>query len=666
MKLLKWFAIVVLIVLGGVYTLAFTSFGNGIVAPIIESKIQKATKIGIKLQKFALNMSNFDILVALDKENLLEAKGSYSLFSQSFDFNYNIAFHNLSSLEKLAQRRLNGAFSTNGKVVGNLDLFNVDGKSDVAKSDTTYHVKLQNLNPTSIIAQVKKANLATILFMLDQKKYANAKIDLDVNFKDIKPHELDGNVKLLTTQGKLNTKVMQKDFGITIPKTAFKMKLDGKLKGDDLIYSCLLNSNLAKINSKGTVVPQPLQLDATYSVNVEKLAVLKPMTGANIRGKLNLSGSVKGTKERMTIVGKSDLASSNTDFKLLLKEFKPDSLEGDIRHLKLQNLLYMVKQPHYTDALINIKAKLSNLDPKNLQGNVLTQIKKGIVDSGYLTKKFGFKNKMPYTTFSGVAKTKLQGQLIDTKTDFASTLADININSTKFSLKDSSIMSDYKIKVHDLDTLYFATQKHLKGSIVVAGELKKAKDLNLTLLSNIAGGTLDAKLHNDDFVATLSNMRTLDLLDILIYPKILKSKVDATIKYHLAKANGNLRAKLSEGIFTENQVLDLTKQFAKIDLYAQKFKGNINADIKKEQVTALIDLKSNTSSIYTKDAKLDTKTKNIDSKIRVIANNNPPLYMTLSGDISKPRVRVNASAIIKNEAKKAIKNKVNKLFQKLF
>lgn len=670
MKGLKWIAALLVVIVISIYVLAFTGFGNSIVGPIVEEKIKEATKTDVELKTFALDMSSLEVVLYIDKDNIISIKGNYSLFAQSFDLKYNVALNKLASLEKLTQTKLSGAFLTDGSIIGDLGFFKVDGKSDLAKSATTYHVELQELNPTSIIAEVKKLDLASLLSMLGQKEYASADVDLDVNFKNIKVHQLDGDIKLVTTQGKLNTAVMKKDFGITIPSTAFKMKLDAKLQGDDVVYNYLLNSNLAKIGSKGTVVPEPLEIESSYALNVKELAVFKPMTGADIRGKLNLSGNVKGSQKRMLIDGKTDIASSNSNFKVMLAEFKPSSIEADIHHLKLQKLLYMIKQPHYADALISVSAKLNSLDPKNLQGDVLTQIEKGVVDSPFLTKKLEFKSKMPYTAFNGVAKTKLQGQLIDTQIDFNSNLADLDINSAKFSLKESSINSDYKAKVHNLDKLYFATQRHLKGSIIATGELKKAEDLDFTLLSNIAGGKLDANLHNDDFVATLENMNTLEVLEMLIYPKVFKSKVDAKVNYNLAKASGDIKAKLKEGVFTKNQVLDLTRQFAKIDLYKQKFKGDVNADIKKEHITALVDLKSNTSSIYTKDTKLNSKTKQIDSNIKIIANNNPAIYVTLKGNVESPKVKVDASAIIKDEAKKAIEKEadkqLNNLFKKLF
>lgn len=666
MKFLKWFGGGMVVLLAGIYVLAFTSLGNSIVAPIVEKKIQETTQLDAKLQTFSLRLSSIDVVLYLDPDNSVAIKGGYSLFTQSFDLNYAVALKKLSSLEKVAQAKLSGEFSTTGTIKGDTHFLTIEGKSDLAKSTTVYHVELNEFNPTSIIAKIENADLSTLLSMAGQKQYASAKIDLDMNFKNIKPHQLDGDVQLLTTNGKLNTAVMKKDFAINMPQTDFKMKLDAKLLKDDLIYTYLFNSNLANISSKGRVVPEPLELDLKYALNIEELAVLKPITNADIRGTLRLSGTAKGSQEKLLVDAKTDIADSNTKVSGILKEFKPASVVASIKHLKLQKLLYMIKQPHYADANFDMDAKLTSLDVKNLQGTITTKITEGVLDSKYLTKTYEFKSMMPLTIFNAATLTKLEKTLIDTQIDFNSNLADLDISSAKFDLQDSSIKSDYKAKVHDLNRLFFVTQRVLKGSIVASGDLKYGKDLDFTLVSNIAGGKLDAKLHNDDFSAKLANMQTLEVLDMLIYPKIFSSKIDADLKYNLAQASGTFVGKVKDGKFTSNQILDLTKQYAKIDLYKQGFTGDIKADIKKELITALLDLKSNTSSIYTKDTKLNSKTKQIDSNIKIIANNNPPIYVKLQGLVEAPKIKVDASAIVKDEAKKVINKEVNKLFKKLF
>lgn len=666
MKFLKYFTGLIIVLLIAVYVLAFTSFGNGIVSPILEKKIQEQTHMDAKLQTFQLSMSDFKIVLVLTSKNIITAQGTYSLFSQNFQVAYDIALKNLSALEPLTQTPLSGALLTHGDVKGDMHFVTIDGVSDIAKSDTNYHVELTEFNPSSIIAKVNHLDLQTLLAMVGQKRYASAIVNLDANFKNITPHKLDGNVVLTTSKGVLNSKVLKHDFNITVPTTRFAMNLDAKLKGDDVTYKYFLQSNLAKISSSGTLTPQPLKVDLFYGVDVKELALLKPISGADIRGSVKLSGTVKGDKKQMNIDAVSNIASSYTKAHITLQELQPSMVVAKVKHLKVQKLLYMVKQPHYTDADIDVEAKLTNLDPKNLQGHIITHILKGKLDSAYLTKAYKFKHPMPVTRYNGVINTTIEKSVVTSQVDFNSNLVDLDIAQARFVIADSSLASDYKVNVPSLDRLYFVSDRHLRGGIVAHGDVKKAKDLDLTLLSKIAGGKLDVKLHNDDLKANLANMDTLKVLNILIYPEVFDAKVDADVKYNLASSKGVATANLKEGKFTKNVALDLTKQYAKIDLYKQHFNGDAKADIAKENIVAQLNLKSNTSSISTQNTRINTKAQTIDSKIKIIANNNPAIYVTLRGNVSQPKVAVDASSIIKHEAKKAINKEVNKLFKKLF
>ena len=659
MKFLAWFFGIVVVIVGAVYTLLFTPLGNGLIKPLIETEIQKQTQLPSRLGRFCVGLSDIDILLELNPNNTILIKGKYSLLSQSFDIDYVVKLKELATLEPLTQKKLNDSFLTNGNVKGDMQFITVKGKSNVAKSNTSYDIELHDFNPTSIIAHVKDLNLASLLHILGEKKYADAAVDLQVNFKNITPHKLDGDIVLLTKKGLLNSSVMKKDFGITVPKTRFKMNLDAKLKGDDIDYRYILDSNLAKIASSGNVKPQPLAVNIKYGLHIAELAVLKPLTNADVRGALKLSGTLKGTKEKMLLLGKSDLAASKTSFGVTLNDLKPKSAEFAIKHLKLQKLLYMIKQPHYADALIDIQGDIKNADVKDLKGSIHTTVSKGLLDSRYLSKAYKFKYMMPKTHFDLVADTKLNKNLIDTKLTLNSTLANLKNRDIRFDMKDGSIESDYKVNIKDLNRLYFVTERHLKGGIVANGDLKKAKDLDLTMHTKIAQGVVDATLHNDDLHADINGLQTLDVLDILIYPKIFKSKVDAKLDYNLATSKGKLTGFLSEGMFTPNQVLDLTKKYAHIDLYKQRFSGNILANIKKEIILASLDLKSNSSSIMTKESYINSKTKRIKSLIDISANGNP-LTVKLSGNIASPKVQIDASQILKKEATKAVSKELQK------
>lgn len=660
MKFFKWLVGLVVVIIVGVYVLAFTPIGNSIVGPIVQGKINEQTKLDSKLSIFSLSMSDFEILLELDSDNSIHAKGDYSLFSKSFDLAYIVNLEKLESLEPLTKAPLKGVLKTDGTVKGDMAYMEIDGASDVASSDTTYHVELTELNPTSIIAKIKDADLVSLLELGGQKPYADAKLNVDVNFKDITPHKLDGDIVLVTKDGKLNAPLMNKDFNLTIPKTDFTMNLDAKLKGDDIDYVYALNSNLAKIKSDGKVIPEPLKTDVKYSVDVKELAVLKPITKADVRGPFRINGTVKGTKESMVVDGKSDLADSDTSFVAKLKDFEPASLKANIKNLKLAKVLYMVKQPHYADGIFSMDADISSLKSGALKGDVVTNVKRGLVDSKYMTKAYEFKSPMPSTTFTLNTNTKLNGDIADTKVNLKSSLANLAIKQARVNLKDSSIVSDYVTTIPNLDKLYFATERHLRGSLKANGELKKGKDLDFTMHSKVSGGNVDAKLHNDDLHADIKSVQTLEVLKMLIYPEVFKSSLNGVLDYNLAKQKGKFKGDLVDGKFTKNQMLTLVKQFAKVDLYKEKFKGDVSADINKENILASLYLKSNTASIVTKNTKLNSKTKKIKSKIDIDANKHP-ITIKLSGVATSPKVEIDAQKLLEKKAQK----EVGKLLQGL-
>jgi len=665
MKYLAWFTGIIITLVSTVYVVAFTSFGNGLIKPTIEEKIQEVTKLDSKLSKFSLSMSEIDLLLEINTNNTLHVEGTYSLFSSSFDINYNVELNELKTLEPLAKAPITGIFKTDGNIKGDMKFLEVNGKSDLASSKTSYHVELKDMKPTSIIAKIQKLHLDELLKMGGQKAYASADVNLNLNFKSIELHKLDGDVSLSTSGAKINSQVMKKDFAIDIPKTTFAMKLDAKLNGDNVKYNYKLLSNLFQITSSGNVVPEPLKTDIKYAVNIKELALLKPVTGADVRGSFQLNGTLKGTKEEMVVLGKSDVAFSDTSFKAILKNFEPASIKADIKNLRLAQALYMVKQPHYTDGLFSLHVDIPNAKASNLKGIVKSDIKHGVLDSAYMTKAYEFKSKMPRTTYTLNTISKLNGDVVDTKVNLISSLAKLDIKSAKFNIKDSSLKSDYITNIKNLDKLFFVSQQHMRGGLVMHGDLVKAKDLDLTMHTKVASGKIDAKLHNDDLHADLVNVQTLGLLHMLIYPELFKSSLNAKVDYNLATSKGDVDGHLIDGHFVKNQTFDLIKQYAHINMYKETFKGDVSANINKEKILANLDLKSRTSSIKTTNTKLNTKTQQIDSKLLIVANKNP-INTHLTGDINQPKVSVDLEAFMKSKAGKKVEKELNRFLKKLF
>ncbi len=836
---MKWIAIVfglLITVLAAVYILLFTSPGNSIVAPMIESRINAAIPLKTTLKRFELSSSNFAIDLQLSENNHLHASGDYSLLDQSLDVIYDVKADELNELQPLTETALYGRLYTDGTVKGDIKSLNIIGKSDVAESKTAYDIVLTDFSPSSIKAQITDAQVDSLLAMVGQKPYSSADLSLDVDFKDIDPKAMDGNVTMTMLQGVVNTQLMQEDFNLTIPETTYTMELESRLEGSKIHYTEKLTSNLAYLFSTGVVTPDPLDTDITYVLNIKELALFKPLTNAPLRGPFATSGSVKGDKKEMRIVGDSNIAESKTEYDVLLTEFAPqkvmatiekakvskllymagepdyasgdldieltlnsldpDDLRGDakvqisrglvntavmkkvyditlprtkfsydldaalngesidyttlfasnladidsagiiipktagldleyhlsiarlellkpitnaplrgelqldgsakgdkelltllgqsnvaksdtsfvvklaeftpqsiqakVKRLQLRNLLYMVTQPDYANALIDVDVSIPNAKPGELEGNIVSLISHGTVNGRTVAKEFKLK-PMPKVTFRGKTETSLKGDLIDTKANIVSTLADITVKKARVDLAKGVTTSDYKAKVHNLDKLYFATERHLKGSMLVTGTFKQDEHLTLKAHSKTLGGTLDAKLYDDDFHADLTNIQTLDTLHMLIYPEVFKSSLNGVLDYDLLAQKGKFDAKLSKGRFTQNEMLDLVKQFGNLNLYKEKFTGTLKSQINKELIYTDIDLRSNKASITGKRVRLNSKTKQVKAKLDITANNNP-LSVTIKGSVDQPDVKLDAGKILEKEATKQL----DRLFKKLF
>jgi len=365
--------------------------------------------------------------------------------------------------------------------------------------------------------------------------------------------------------------------------------------------------------------------------------------------------------KNMIVESNSDLASSDTMLRLVLKDLKPSSVVASVKNLNIKKLLYMLNQPHYADGILSMEADITNLDINNLQGNIKTNIENALLDSEYISKEYKFKSVMPRTTFNLATVTKLNESIVDSKVNFNSNLASLDIKSVKFNVKDSSFTSDFIATLPNLDMLFFVTDQHMRGAITANGDIKKAKNLDLNIYTNVANGNIDVKLHNDELTASVNKVRTLELLHMLNYPEIFKANLDAKVNYNLAQSKGKMDGHLVDGKFTNNQLFNLVKDNTKLDLYKEHFAGDVSAMLNKENIIASLDLKSPRVSIKTKDTKLNTKTLTINSRVDLNINENK-IGANITGNLNKPKVKLDLIDIIKNRAKKEIKKFLKKFF----
>ena len=158
-KLFFSLTFLIIIVIGGIYSVLFTSWGNGVVAGIIEDKANQNKNVNFKVEKFALTMSTIDFVANIDNNSYITVKGDLAILAKEFDLTYDVNVKDLSKLNKLTNANLRGALNTKGTVKGNEKLLNVEGSSDVFDSSTTYKTALVDFEPSDIVFILKKRKL---------------------------------------------------------------------------------------------------------------------------------------------------------------------------------------------------------------------------------------------------------------------------------------------------------------------------------------------------------------------------------------------------------------------------------------------------------------------------------------------------------------------------
>ena len=665
---MKWFIALVAIVLllGAVlFALLFTPPGNRITGAIIESKLNEKLPLSSKLEQFELSYDALHIMLRLSPENQISITGNYGLFSQSFDIAYNIRLENLETLEVLSRQKLYGALRTEGKVVGNIKHFSVEGSSDIADSKSSYHLIIDDFTPQSIQADIKNAKTDKLLAMAGKAPYALSLLNLQADMRSLDPASLQGDFKLTLDKGRIDTALMQRDFNVSLPKTTFAMSSSATLAGKRVNYTSALTSNLATITSNGMIEPETLNMDLNYALKIAKLELFKPLTNAPLRGDIIVKGTAKGTKEKLYVKATSDLAKSNTTINAELREFKPKSLQADIKKLSLERLLYMIEQPHYLNGgMLDAVITLNNASIEHLQGKVTTVVTGGKIDVATVQEAFEFTH-MPSITFNTNTVSTLDPSEIVTTLQAHSNVITLNVPNAAFYPKTKTLQSDYNATFHDLNLLQFITKQKIRGSLTCKGEIVKDKALKVTFDSSTLGGNIHALFENNHLNASLNNLETLKMLHMLYYPEVFASTLNGTLQYTLKSKSGTLDATMSKGRFTQNAMGDLLKKHAKYNLYKERVESTLSSTIEPKLIRSNLSMKGGSISINDPKMQLYTESQQIKSNLKITANNNP-LIIKLRGDVKKPKVSIDASELIKREAGKAVKKELNKLIKDLF
>lgn len=260
---------------------------------------------------------------------------------------YKIDVKNLSKLEGIISKKLNGQFLTYGSLKAFDETIQIEGDSNVFEGISKYNLEFVKNIPSFIKFSVENAKLEKILQVMNEPIYSNGDVNI---FGDIKNTNLD---KL---EGTINSRIINASIINEVASTLFKQNLQEKINYDLNIDTTLApNQAISSTNIESTIGNLTLKksiydfkeniFTSDYLLSIPSLDKLKDILQLNLKGKMDINGEIFNKNDSLSINGNSDTLGGAFDF-----NFKNEKLNANLKNINIQELSAMLDYSKFFDA----------------------------------------------------------------------------------------------------------------------------------------------------------------------------------------------------------------------------------------------------------------------------------------------------------------------------
>ena len=362
--------VLIILIIGSIYGVLFTKTGNSYVATYIENKVNSEQKdVQLKVNEFTLTFNSINFDATISDNSHINISGDLQLFKQYVDLKYDIKIIELSKLENLINRKLNGSFSTSGIIKGDSRASVIKGISDIANSQTSYDITLQNFELNTIDFLIKNARINKLLHLANQPVYASGLLTLDGKITNTKMQTLDGVIKTTVREGKTITSIINSTFKQNLTKDInFQVDATTSLVPNQAITKSKIKTTLANLHIKKAVFTLNNQaLESDYLLFIPSLKNLYDITSTKMRGAITINGNIKSKNNSLFVDGNSKLLGGTLNFDL-----KNDDLHADLKEIQIKELTHLMYYPDVFDSKTALTLNYNLIQQKGkLTGNLL-------------------------------------------------------------------------------------------------------------------------------------------------------------------------------------------------------------------------------------------------------------------------------------------------------
>lgn len=600
---------ILVIFLGGGYFLAFTQSGNNILKPYIEDFVSKKIQKEVKVEKFSLKTDHLSLQVKVSNEANLIVDGDINIFKQWFDLIYQLHAQNLKTPTIIIRDKL----QVQGNIKGSIDDFIAKGDGNAFGSNLNFNIHLLDKMPLDGTINAKGIETAKVLELIGKPAYTSGLVDIDAEIKNDKG-ELLGGVNMLINTSKIDEELILKDFNITLPKgTTYVGKIYGKVQDNNLNLTSQIVSTLATFKTTNTDINlKTSDIKSDFLLKVDKLEKLATLTKKKLFGSITVTGDIQKNGKDLVLNAKSDIFDGQFKSKLY-----NNALTASATNLQIKKILAFLGEPAMAYGVIDFDASVDDIKKENKNGGLNLNLKNGELVGSLMRSKFDL-NFPAITNFSTSLVGKLTKDIVDLKTDFKSTLANIKAENSSINLTTNDISSDFKIDIENLNSIGRVLNQDLKGSFSINGDIKlKDNSLSFDAHTQSLGGNIDATMKNDQLNASLKDVSVERILSLLNKPIFAKGSMNAVADFSNLKENnlnGTFNYTLNNGLLLGKGL----KEIANIDFPdSSPFAIKSDIDVKNGFATFINSVNSDLASLPEFKGTYDINKKLLQSKYHI-------------------------------------------------
>lgn len=393
--------------------------------------------------------------------DLFMEKTSIDLKNKNIDTDYRVDIKNLNRLEGIIGKKLNGEFSTNGRVEFKDSILFVDGKSNIIDSNTSYKFEINDKIAKNISFEVENTKVEKLLNMLNEPIYVTGDLSVKGDIKNSETNNLDGSVKSKISNAKIINEVVNAVFSQELKDViTFDLESNSSLISNQIVSQIDFFSNIAEMKiQNGIYNLNDSTFNSDYFIDIESLEKIKDFTKVKLRGEAKVLGKIHKNESELFVDGKSDILGGDFNFNLQNSELKAKLINASIKDLS-----YMLIQPEFFNSKADFNLDYDLLSKKgNLVGTLL--------NGHFLPSEFS-------KIINQLAKFDLTKELyesvqINSNIDDKQLISNLIMKSknTQINIKDSFLDFEKNIIDTKLDTQI----KNSNFSIKLEGEMNKPK-----------------------------------------------------------------------------------------------------------------------------------------------------------------------------------------------